>query len=541
MKRVCSTNLIGSAFFASFLACLAVFFTIFVLLSSVAQSASDTPGGVKNSAVKTPGLYLVSVGNGNPDNITLRALNIMKAADIVFCGKNDMKYFLHLLKGKHIEETSVNIHRTFMRENRADYPKALKEVKRVSGIVRSAIAEDKTVVVLDSGDPTIYGPNMWFMEVFEDLNPEIIPGVSSFNCANAALKKGITAGENNRSIILSNGQDIQKLAEAKTSMVFFTMHLSLQDIVANLKPHYGKDTPIAIVGNAGYREKERIWQGTLDTILAQTKDEKLPIHLVYVGDFLTKRYGIEEAERELGKKDDAAQSKQRKAKKVNDKPVVLYEWNFPMPTILGDPQLHDKLESVFVTTANQFGMVRRINLVQAHQFHTRPSPEKLQASTLKKKDGVKKETSRIKEGGGMCLGMVSGFLASHYAIKNMYGDQAPAISDFTLGSDCPMSGVWDSLNLINAKNLKRDDPAGAPVPGSFSFRITRASDDRSMVFTFSKEYREKFDRFFDMKWYPEKYTDAKTEIRKLQGEMITSLLKRFAEGDYGYFEAVKSS
>lgn len=494
---------------------------------------------MKNSTVKTPGLYLVSVGNGDPDNITLRALNIMKAADIVFCGKNDAKYFPHLLKGKHIEETSVNIHRTFMTENRAGYPKALKEVKRVSGIVRGAIAEGKTVVVLDSGDPTIYGPNMWFMEVFEDLNPEIIPGVSSFNCANAALKKGIAAGENTRSIILSNGQDIQKLAEAKTSMVFFTMHLSLQDIVANLKPHYGKDTPIAIVANAGYREKERIWQGTLDTILEQTKDEKLPIHLVYVGDFLTKRYGIEEAERELGKKEGAVQSKQRKVKKVNDKPVVLYEWNFPMPTILGDPQLHDKLESIFVTTANQFGMVRRINLVQAHQFHTRPGPEKFQTDTGKKKDGGKTEMPESKEGGGMCLGMVSGFLASHYAIKNMYGDQTPAISDFTLGSDCPMSGVWDSLNLINAKNLKRDDPAGAPVPGSFSFRITRDSDGRSMVFTFSKEYREKFDRFFDMKWHPEKYTDAKTEIRKLQGEMITSLLKRFAEGDYGYFEAVR--
>ncbi|MFO7840293.1 MAG: SAM-dependent methyltransferase [Desulfosalsimonadaceae bacterium] len=144
-----------------------------------------------------------------------------------------------------------------------------------------------------------YGPNMWFMEVFEDLNPEIIPGVSSFNCANAALKKNIASGEHTRSIIMSNGKDIGKLAEAKTSMVFFTMHLSLQEIVVNLKPHYGGDTPIAIVANAGYSDKEQICRGTLDTILEKTKGEKLPVHLVYVGDFLTKRYGIEEAEQEL--------------------------------------------------------------------------------------------------------------------------------------------------------------------------------------------------------------------------------------------------
>jgi hypothetical protein len=44
-----------------------------------------------------------------------------------------------------------------------------------------------------------------------------------------------------------------------------------------------------------------------------------------------------------------------------------------------------------------------------------------------------------------------------------------------------------------------------------------------------------------MKWYPEKYKDAKGEIRQLQGEMIKSLLTRFANGDYGYFTAVKSN
>ncbi len=263
---------------------------------------------VKTSSVNTPGLYLVSIGNGDPDNITVRALNTMKAADIVFCGKDAVKYFPHLLKGKRIEKTSVNIHRTFMRKRKTDYPKALQEVKRVSGIVRGAIAEGKTVAVLVSGDPTIYGPNIWFMEAFEDLNPEIIPGVSSFNCANAALKKGVAFGKHTRSVILSNGMDMEKLAEARTSMVFFTMHLSLQDIVKKLKPHYGGHAPIAIVCNAGYREKERIYRGTLDDILERTKGQKLPIHLVYVGDFLTRRYGIKEAADALAEKTNKAKT-----------------------------------------------------------------------------------------------------------------------------------------------------------------------------------------------------------------------------------------
>lgn len=71
----------------------------------------------------------------------------------------------------------------------------------------------------------------------------------------------------------------------------------------------------------------------------------------------------------------------------------------------------------------------------------------------------------------MCLGMASGFLASHYAIKAMYGDEIPDIEDFTLGSNCPMVGLWDSLNLVCAKNLTRGDPDSAPTRGPFRLQL----------------------------------------------------------------------
>ncbi len=76
-------------------------------------------------------------------------------------------------------------------------------------------------------------------------------------------------------------------------MVFFTMRIDVQEIVKKLKPYYPQNTPVAIVIYAGYKEKERIIRGTLGTIQEKTKGEKLPLHLFYVGDFLTKRYGID--------------------------------------------------------------------------------------------------------------------------------------------------------------------------------------------------------------------------------------------------------
>lgn len=261
-----------------------------LLLAVAIMTARITP---LEAAVKPadPRLYLVSVGNGDPDNITLRAINTISKAQVIFCSNDIKTTYATYLQGKELHDTAIKVHQVFIRKE-GDFEGARKDARRIDGIVRKAIAEGKTVAVLDSGDPTIYGPNMWFMEFFEDLNPVIIPGVSSFNAANAALKKGVTSGETTKSVVLTNGMDIDKLAPAKTSMVFFTMRTSLEKIVTGLKPHYPPETPVAIVVSAGYREHERIIKGTLATILEQTKNEKLPFYLVYVGDFLTKRYNI---------------------------------------------------------------------------------------------------------------------------------------------------------------------------------------------------------------------------------------------------------
>ncbi len=238
-------------------------------------------------------LYLVSVGNGDPDNITLRALNTIKRSDIIFCMDGIRKAFPELIQGKEVHDTALLVHRTFM-QRQGDYEKALKEVDKIEKVVRKAMKEGRTVSVVDAGDPTIYGPNMWFMEVFEDLDPEIIPGVSSFNAANAALKKGVTSGETTRSVVLTNGLDAEKLARGRTTMVFFTMHVDVPGIVKKLRAYYPPQTPVAIVANAGYTGKERIIRGTLDTIEGLSKGEELSMYLVYVGDFLTRKYGIKD-------------------------------------------------------------------------------------------------------------------------------------------------------------------------------------------------------------------------------------------------------
>ena len=252
-------------------------------------------------------LYLVSVGNGDPDNITLRAVNTIKDADIIFCADRTRDKFSILLQGKEIHDPGFGIFAVYgktpeegRKGKRFNYDEKMAQFAEISKIIRQGIQNGKTVAVLDSGDPTIYGPNMWYMEAFEDLNPEIVTGVSCFNAANAALKKGVTSGIKAHSVILTasfgreeyKGPDsIENLAKNQATMAFFTMFMDMEKVVGQLKTHYPGDTPVAIVQHAGYRDKERVIIATLDTILGKIKGLDMDFeYMLYVGDFLENRY-----------------------------------------------------------------------------------------------------------------------------------------------------------------------------------------------------------------------------------------------------------
>ena len=240
--------------------------------------------------------YLVSFGVGDADLITLRAINTIKASDVIVCWDRTKKEFAEYLQGKTILDQSLAGWRTYRKDcasiedpkKRAECKKSADSRTQLIKQIRSAVKAGKTVSVLGSGDLMIYGgPYRWYLEEFKDLNPMIIPGVSCFNAANAAMGKDIMSGKASHSAVLTTYREIDKLAGSHPTMVIFTMHTKFNDLVEKLKAHYPADTPIAIVFYAGCKQKEHIVSGRLDTIVAETKDKAFPFeHLVYVGDFM---------------------------------------------------------------------------------------------------------------------------------------------------------------------------------------------------------------------------------------------------------------
>ncbi|HDS15362.1 MAG TPA: tetrapyrrole methylase [Proteobacteria bacterium] len=242
--------------------------------------------------------YLVRVGPGDADLATQRALQVIEKADLIFAQEKIRDRFQAYLTGKQV---LTAYHRLFpfygkdcaavKAEEQGRERRSCEEYHRqqaeFAALVRAAVAEGKTVAMLDSGDPMIYGPDAWALTELADLDTEVVPGLSCFNAANAALRAGVTEGRHSHSVIFASGWSVGEMAVHQSSMVLFTMRTDFKKFVDTLGRSYAADTPVALVCSAGYADREKVIHGTLGTILEQVGGERPPFeYLLYIGDFL---------------------------------------------------------------------------------------------------------------------------------------------------------------------------------------------------------------------------------------------------------------
>jgi precorrin-4/cobalt-precorrin-4 C11-methyltransferase len=162
-------------------------------------------------------------------------------------------------------------------------------MSRCGKIIRDVVSAGKHVVILDNGDPSIFGPQIGYMAEFSDLNPVIIPGISSFNAANAALKTSVVNGSARAVMLtsgsLNNGRDeflAKAIADGVTLALF--MVRDLDDFIRTIGAQVSRDMPVAIVSNAGSSSKEMVVTATLGTLGKRIKDVELGPYLLYIGE-----------------------------------------------------------------------------------------------------------------------------------------------------------------------------------------------------------------------------------------------------------------
>ncbi len=258
--------------------------------------------GMRKSAGRAA-VYLVGVGPGDPDLMTLRALGVIKKADVIVCYRKVSERFAEYLSGKEVIEGSHQLFRFYgkkrssiRKEDIGQYDEITPRRNALITRMRKELKKGKTIAVLDYGDPMLYGPWVWILEEFSDVRPEVIPGISAFNAASAALKKSPTLAERTKSVILSSNDwpgktdTIERVSTHGSSMVLFTMKAEFDFFINELTKKYDSRTPVAVVMYAGYKGKERVIAGNLGNIRKKISKPELPFeYLICVGDFITYR------------------------------------------------------------------------------------------------------------------------------------------------------------------------------------------------------------------------------------------------------------
>ena len=138
------------------------------------------------SLKKTPELFIIGLGCGDTNLISLEAISHMATADAFVCPPDIKKRFGKYMGDKPVLLNIYDFAPPVMKKKHPDLSQekldSLMQEKRTHavGIIKHALNERKSVAILDYGDPTIWSSWSWVTEYFDDGVMETIPGLSSF-------------------------------------------------------------------------------------------------------------------------------------------------------------------------------------------------------------------------------------------------------------------------------------------------------------------------------------------------------------------------
>jgi precorrin-4/cobalt-precorrin-4 C11-methyltransferase len=230
-------------------------------------------------------VYFIGAGPGDVDLITVKGRDILSKADVVI-------YAGSLVSSEHLEfcKGGVEVHNS-----------ASMTLEQVIEVMKAAHLQNKSVVRLHTGDPAIYGAIKEQMDELEKLGMEyrVVPGVSSFTAAAAAIKREFTLPDVSQTVILTRvegrtpvpeKEDLEKLAAIGASMALFLSVGMIDKVVAKLRKGYGRNVPVAVVERATW-EDERTIVGTLDDIAEKVREAGInKCAQILVGDFIDCEY-----------------------------------------------------------------------------------------------------------------------------------------------------------------------------------------------------------------------------------------------------------
>ena len=222
-------------------------------------------------------LYLVATPIGNLEDITIRALNVLKSVDII--AAEDTRHTLGLLNHFEISKPLISYYK--------------QTEKARSEVLISKLLEGKNIaVVSDAGTPGISDPGEEIVRqaIENNIKIEPIPGACAF--INAIIASGMSTREFEFIGFLSTNKKerVEKLEQIKydtKTLVFYEAPHKLKNTLETMLEVFG-DRKVVVARELTKIHEEFI-RGNLSTVLEQLVDIKGEFVIIIEGNSISKK------------------------------------------------------------------------------------------------------------------------------------------------------------------------------------------------------------------------------------------------------------
>ena len=211
------------------------------------------------SEAGTGTLFIVSTPIGNLEDITLRALRVLKEVDII--AAEDTRRTLNLLRHFEISSELVSCH-------------AFNEHRKVAGIIEKIKDGKNVAFVSDAGTPGISDPGYLIVReaLKEDISPVIIPGPSALTFAACASGfpidsftfYGFPPVKQGR-----RGEFMKKIAGRSETVIVYESPYRIAKLLVEIAESCGPETSVAVIREAT-KLHEEILRGPVSEIIQKT-------------------------------------------------------------------------------------------------------------------------------------------------------------------------------------------------------------------------------------------------------------------------------
>ncbi len=208
-------------------------------------------------------LYLVATPIGNLEDLTFRALRILREVDLI--AAEDTRHTSRLLGHYEIKTPLKSCH-------------AFNEHRRVGELLDRVEAGESVALVSDAGTPAVSDPGFLLVReaLQREIEPEVIPGASAVTFAVTAAGLPVDKFAFLGFPPVKSGRRskfLQKIAgEDKTVIIFESPH-RMGKLIPEIRDEIGPDTNIAVVREATKVHQEVI-RGTAGELSESLKDRK---------------------------------------------------------------------------------------------------------------------------------------------------------------------------------------------------------------------------------------------------------------------------